>query len=119
MTATSPAPREAEVLYAVRASVAALPGVCVWRNNTGVDLARGVRYGLGVGGADLVGLRCGRFFGLEVKRPAAGVRRAGRLDREQRFWAEAVRAAGGFVAVVHSAEEALAALERCSAGADR
>lgn len=81
----------------------------LWRNNTGVAQygAARVRYGLGVGGADLVGLLrpSGRFFALEVKTPA------GRLSAEQRAWHRAVSAVGGFVACVRSVDEALKALE--------
>lgn len=119
--------RETRILQDIRAAVAELPGVLVWRNNTGVDVTRGIRFGIGVGGADLVGIatvpalvgedtghydaaRIGRFFGLEVKRPG------GRARPEQRMWADAVRQHGGFVATVHSVGEALAAIERCRAG---
>lgn len=112
--------RETPILHAIRAAVAGEPGVLVWRNNTGVDTTRGVRFGLGVGGADLVGVcECptsigpdhfGRFFGLEVKAPGR------RPSPKQRLWADAVRRVGGFVAVVTSADEARAAIQRCKRG---
>lgn len=128
------APRESPLLHAIRAALAREPGVTIWRNNVGVDTSRGVRYGLGVGSADLVGLvvvHCptcnaphsspaclsglharalGRFFALEVKTAA------GRLSREQKIWQGAVTHAGGFSAVVRSVDEALAALERARRG---
>jgi hypothetical protein len=108
--------RESPILHDVRA-VLAQSGPC-WRNNTGVDLARGVRYGLGVGGADLisiapivvtpemVGATIGRFVGIEVKTPT------GRLTAEQRLWRDAVTRAGAFYAVARSAEEAADAVVR-------
>jgi hypothetical protein len=102
--------RESPILHAVRA-VLAEAGPC-WRNNTGVDTSRGVRYGLGVGGADLVacipvdlgGIRVGRFVGFEVKTAS------GRLTPEQALWRDAVTRAGGSYHVVRSADEAMRAL---------
>jgi hypothetical protein len=81
-----------------------------------------------VGSADLVGvltvsvylnqvdaeLGCetdlGRFFALEVKRPGE------KPTEEQVRWLSTVRDGGGFAAVVHSEEEAVAALERAKEG---
>jgi len=103
--------RETPILHEVRAVIAPV-GPC-WRNSTGVDVTRGVRYGLGVGGADLVACIRGRFCGFEVKTPD------GRLTKEQQLWAHVVRAAGGFYAVVRSAEDAIAARRRAEEGADR
>ena len=107
--------REAPVLHAVRHALASSGRVLLWRSNTGVDLTRGVTYGLGVGSADLVGLLrpSGRFAAWEVKS------QTGRASPAQLLWADAVRAAGGFVTTVRSADEALASLERALAGADR
>ena len=45
-------------------------GILVWRNNTGVakwDNGARTRYGIGKGGADLVGCVGGAFFGIETK----------------------------------------------------
>jgi hypothetical protein len=104
--------RESPILHSVRA-VLASEGPC-WRNNTGVDLTRGVRYGLGVGGADIVacipvtcscGVRIGRFAGFEVKTAT------GRLTPEQALWRDAVTRAGGAYHLVRSAEDAAHALE--------
>lgn len=111
---------ETEVLQEVRAALASTGRVLIWRNNTGADLveakgrrpARFIRYGLGVGSADLVGLLRGtaRFVAFEVKAPGE------RLRQEQAWWAEAVRTAGGFYAVVYSVDQALSALDRAFAG---
>jgi hypothetical protein len=88
------------------------------------DLRR-VRYGLAVGSADLIGslrvrvrfpggeetVEISRFIALEIKRPGE------KLRPEQERWAQVVRAhSSGFVAVVTSEEEALAAIERARRG---
>jgi len=106
--------------------------------------ARPIIAGLGMGSADVVGVvkmpcaSCGgssrpciyitghhiigRLFCLEVKLPAERVadgaqgKRAGVLAADQRRWLESVRRFGGFAAVVHSADEARAAVERCRMG---
>lgn len=130
--------REAPILRAVRAAVAAQPGVLVWRNNSGADTVvpaarpqdrRFVRYGLGKGSADLVGIvamrvcngetldgeitfsTVGRVFALEVKSST------GRASLDQRRWGDAVRKVGGFYAIVRSVDDALSALKRARAGA--
>ena len=70
-----------------------------------------VTVGLGIGSADLVGmLRSGRVFALEIKTPT------GKVSAEQARWLVAVRAWGGFAAVVRSPEEAIAAVERAVRG---
>ena len=89
----------------------------VWKNKTGALRATGrggrsypMRFGLGVGGAELVGLlRHGRFFSLE---PQA----LPKQSDKQRAWQAVVEAHGGFYAVVRSIPEALAALERAETG---
>ena len=98
----------------IEAALNRIPGVRVARNNTGVLRdARGipVRFGLGTGSADLVGIVTGRPFCLEVKGPR------GRSTDDQVRWGKAVRALGGFYAVVHSIDEARDAVTRCRAGA--
>jgi hypothetical protein len=110
---------ESVILHAVRAALLSDGRVMLWRNNTGADTVeakhtmprRFIRYGLGKGSADLVGLVRGsaRFVTFEIKSEH------GRVSREQQLWGTAVRAAGGFYAVVRSVEEALRALEEaCS-----
>lgn len=80
----------------------------IQRNNTG-QIGR-VRFGLGVGGADLVSLikGPGRGFAVEVKTPT------GRMTNEQECWARGWRAAGGIYACVRSVDEAMAALEEAT-----
>ncbi len=104
---------EASVLRAVRRAVNLDGRVRLVRNNTGFDLERRVRYGLGTGGADLVGLirATGRGIALEVKTDS------GRLSRDQQTWLAAFRRCGGFAAVVRSPDEAIAAVDRACAGA--
>lgn len=89
----------------IRAALCAVEGVRVWRNNVGVDTMRGIRYGLGVGSPDLVGIAWGRFVGLEVKTPT------GRVSKEQTMWLDMVRRFGGVAGVARSVEDALAIVE--------
>lgn len=80
-------------------------GCVVWRNNVGVDTARGVRYGLCVGSADLIGIAPdGRFLAVECKAPR------GRTTEAQRLFLELVRARGGIAFVARSGAEALEGL---------
>lgn len=119
------AARETPIMRAVRAVLAAQPDVTIWRNNTGggiigyddsdpsSDEGRWVNFGLGKGGADLVGILGphGRFIAFETKAPKRGP------SKFQRMWGSAVRARGGFYAIVRSADAALSALQRARAGA--
>lgn len=108
-------------------AVTAEPGVMAWRNNTGqgwqgerinraagatvvveqrmviLRNARPISFGL-VGSPDIIGVREGRAFGLEMK--AAG----GRQETDQARFMRAWRAAGGLYGVPRSVEEALAIL---------
>lgn len=80
-----------------------------WRNNVGVGEMQGgvrVRFGLGTGSADLVGLYRGRFVAVEIKTPT------GRQSAEQRTWQALVERKGGVYAIVRSADEARALLAR-------
>lgn len=100
---------ERALMIRIRYAVASMEGVLIWRNNCGVDTTRGVRYGLAVGSADLIGIvrtasGVGRFLALEVKRPGQ------RPTAEQRRWLDAVRRAGGYAALVRSVDEARAAV---------
>lgn len=123
-----------ELTHPCRVALNKLAWVRVWRNNVGIiELPTGgrLRYGLGIGSADLVGLvtmdllrfvsngtdpvyvgQChpARFFALETKWPGK------RPTSVQRAWAEVVRSLGGFAGVVTSVDEALLAVERCRAG---
>ena len=105
--------RETAIMAAIRKAVNTDGRVRLVRNNTGQDQQTRVRYGLGKGGADLVGILRGpgRVVALEVKTPV------GRLSTEQRLWLASVRRFGGFAAVAHDVPEALAAVDRACAGA--
>ena len=96
----------------IHRAIVATGRALLWRNNAGVATygAARVRYGLGLGSPDLVGVLVGsgRGFALEVKTGS------GRLSPEQRAWHRAWSRAGAYVACVHSADEALAALEIAS-----
>ncbi len=74
--------------------------------------AQPIQAGLGKGSADLVGIirGPGRAIALEVKTPS------GVVSPEQPLWLAAVRALGGFAAVVRSPEEAIAAIDRACRG---
>lgn len=90
----------------------------VWANESGVaehvHSGRYVRYGVGKGGADLLGICCtdgvGIFFALEVKTGS------GRLTDEQQNFLSLVRRYGGFACVVRSVEDADAAIARLRNG---
>ncbi len=78
----------------------------VWRNNVGMLRdSRGVpvRYGLGVGSPDLVGLviGTGRFLAVEIKTAV------GRLSDEQKAWLATIAGMGGITRVIRSVEEAI------------
>lgn len=106
---------ERALMIRIRAAVASMEGILIWRNNTGVDTTRGVRYGLAVGSADLIGIvrtasGVGRFLALEVKRPGE------RPTAEQRKWLAVVNRAGGVAVVVRSVEDAIKAIELARRG---
>lgn len=110
-----------ELVEPIMAALNVLPGVRVWRPhvlNKHVRALSGA--GLSDGSADLVGIcrvwpanaqPIGRFLALEVKQAHKGV-----VSEDQWAWLRTVRDLGGFAAVVHSVEEATAAVERCRRG---
>ena len=129
-----------DITRPIEAALNRLPGVRCSRNNTGTlrDL-RGipVTYGLGLGGADIVGIVrvwlgkedrdtggdglgiyvggmfIGRAFALETK----GSSRTKRSRKEdQARWGRVFRMMGGFYAIARSIPEAVAAVDRCRAG---
>lgn len=83
---------ESQALAAIQDALIAA-GAVTWRCNTGVAVygAAKVRYGLGIGAADLVGVYRGRFFGVEVKSSR------GRQSAAQKAWQRAVEGAGGIL----------------------
>lgn len=70
------------------------------------------RYGLGKGSADLVGVLSphGRAIALELKSGKAT------LSDEQKRWRKVFMRFGGFYAVAHTPEEAIAAIDRACRG---
>lgn len=97
--------RESEVQRAILLAVNARTDATLWRNNVGVDTARGVRYGLCPGSADLIGVCRGKFVALEVKSAT------GRASDAQNRFAKIVRDRGGIYAIVRSASEAMEVLD--------
>lgn len=93
---------ETPIMRAIRFAVTEAKLGALWRNNVGFDDGRKIRYGLGRGSADLIGIaHDGRFLGIEAKTPV------GRLTPEQRAWLEVVERRGGIALVACSPEEAL------------
>lgn len=90
----------------------------VWRNNIGVTPVTYIKYGLGVGSADLVGIYqrtisedmvgqvIGQFLGVEVKTPI------GRLSKEQKAWIKTIQGFGGIAEVCRSEQDAINLLKR-------
>lgn len=93
---------EKSLMVRIRVALDAIPGARFFRNNSGVDLDRKVRYGLGKGSADLIGIVDGRFVSIEIKTPR------GRATPEQRAWRDTVVRMGGFACFVTSPAEAVA-----------
>lgn len=123
------APLEGDIQRAIMHAVNALPDARVERNNkwsgwvVREDGSRAfVEAGLPDGSADLIGrvavdvvlagrpVRVARAFYLEIKRPGEKQRAS------QAKWEGQVRYMCAFYAVVHSVDEALAAVERCRRG---
>jgi len=80
-------------------------GCLVWRNNVGVlkdANGRPIRYGLGTGSSDLIGLCAdGTFLAVEVKTAT------GRVSPAQTAFIAAVRRRGGRAGVARSPADAL------------
>lgn len=92
-------------MHAIRKRIGARKDVLLWRNQTGQtkdNYGHYIRYGLGRGSSDLIGVLkpSGRFFGLEVKRPG------GRVRPEQEMWIEMIRTYGAVGAIVDSVDDA-------------
>lgn len=108
--------KEREIKHAIRLALGADPRIVLWNNPVGIarEDDRVMRFGLSVGSADTIGILApsGRFLALEVK--AAN----GRLRVEQIQFLDLVRRMGGFAAVVRTADEARAAIDRAVAGGD-
>jgi len=112
--------KESEIQARIRLALGEEHDLTLWRNNVGVaemwssaGKSQRVSYGLCVGSSDLIGLLspAGRFVALEVKRPGE------KPTQEQVKFMQHVRQMGGFAAVVCSADEARAAVQRARQGA--
>lgn len=95
-------------MRAIRVAVNSTGKATLFRNNCGYDADKRVKYGLGVGSADLVGFvhATGRFIAMEIKTPT------GRLSKEQRLWIRFVNEHGGYACVARSVPEALEHLDK-------
>ncbi len=98
----------------IRIALGKLDHVVVWNNESGgtpsIDGLRFIRYGVGKGGSDLLGIvklssGVGRFFALEVKTGKA------RASKEQEMFIALVRRYGGYASIVRSVQDALTAIE--------
>lgn len=98
--------RETRLQKQIRIAVNRIPGVRVVRNTTGFDERARARYGLGKGGADLVGIVApfGRAIAIEVKAP--GARTDPAHAKRQEAWRLAFMRLGGFACVAMSVEDA-------------
>jgi hypothetical protein len=101
---------------AIRLALGKRGDVVIWNNESGVAeyQDRPVRYGVGKGGADLLGIcnvqGVGRFIALEVKTGKATA------SAEQKMFLALVRKYGGYATVVRSVEDAIRAVEECRNG---
>ncbi len=93
---------ERALLIQVRVALAGISGVRFWRNNVGVDLNRGVRYGLAVGSGDLIGHIDGRFASIELKTTK------GRLSLQQERWLGLMRRERLLACVARSVDDVIA-----------
>lgn len=93
----------------IRLAVSA-SGVLLFRNNVGLAQYRDakVKYGLGKGSSDLVGVvgPHGRFLAIEVKRA-----KGGKVSPQQERWLKWVRLYGGVSGVAKSVDEAMKLVE--------
>ena len=97
---------ETEILRAVLVAVTALPDTVAWRNNTGVAVTAArqvVRFGA-PGAPDILGVRAGRAFGIEIKTPT------GRQSAAQVAFQRAYERAGGLYIIARSVDDAVRAL---------
>jgi hypothetical protein len=91
----------------------------VWPNKVGAlpdRNGRWVHYGLAIGSADLIGMVCGRFLSLEVKRPGHEQDDNPKTLEAQRLWSQVMRDGGAVHAQVTSAAEAMAVILEARAG---
>jgi hypothetical protein len=114
--------RESTISALIRKAIATDGRCIVTRNNVGIAIypdGSRVKYGLGTGSADYVGMICrgeyrGRVFCLEIKRERDSTGR--RRKAMQAAFARAVRMRGGFCGLARSVEDAIACVERACRG---
>jgi hypothetical protein len=97
---------ENEIQREILDALSLIPGVCAWRNNTGVSRSGGryVRFGI-AGQGDITGLlRGGRRLEIEVKTAK------GKVSPEQVAFGESITSKGGLYIVARCVEDALAAI---------
>jgi hypothetical protein len=107
---------ETTIQHKIMLAASRVPGVRLFRNNTGFDKTAKVRYGLCVGSSDLigwktitikphhVGQKIAVFVALEVKTPT------GRPTTEQLNFIDVVDSSGGHAGIVRSEEDAVTLL---------
>jgi hypothetical protein len=125
---------ESAILHDIRQALGNEPDLVLYRNQVGgftdPDTGRVVKFGLGEGSSDLVGMLrmrvvlygdyeddaiwFARWFVLEVKSPKG--KTAKRRREMQRLFLELVRKMGGFGCKARSVSEARAALDRARKG---
>lgn len=112
---------ETTVQASIRYALSQVPGVIVWRNNTGAlkdETGRMVHYGLATGSSDLIACAWGRFVAIEVKRARPAWMRPGSRakptehEQEQLAFIAQVEAHGGVGGIAWDEESAMAILER-------
>lgn len=107
--------RETDIQTEIRRALGRVPGLALKRNNVGLDTGRQgrpVRYGLGKGSPDLVGVLTlagerpvALAFAIEVK----GAR--GRPSRDQLLWHNQARERGMPVFICRSKDEAVCSVK--------
>ena len=108
--------RESEVLVLVRLVFGQADGFVVWRNTSGFvqESDRAIRYGVGTGGSDLLGIAPGGLFlAVEVKTAT------GRVSPEQLRFLELVYESGGVACLTRSESQAREQIDGIRAGKRR
>lgn len=94
---------ETDLVSAILEALRLEPGVVAWRNNVGAmrSATRYIRFGLGTGSADIIGIvRPGKFLALECKTEK------GKASLDQATWRYVVEDHGGIYGLVRSVAEA-------------
>jgi len=98
---------ETQLQLAIQKALEWLPGVRVWRCNTGARKGGRLKFGLRdlsgnvAGTPDLIGIAYGRPLAIEVKQPG------NEPEPHQAVWLASWRALGGIGLVVHSVSGAV------------